>query len=494
MDGVPAAPETVREPAAINTMANLDNKIASNVGWLLSARVLTFLLNASNSIILGRFLGKAAFGKINLILSFYAVIQCVAVFGLDIVLVRKIVRDKDRQNLYFSNALLMQLCFSVLGWIIAMLLIPGLGYDLELQHLFVLASFHLFFLWGSMLIALFQSHLRTQLYSLPDFLAALLIICLNLVFLYFQAPLRYFLLVQVSLVVFQAVQYALLVRKIEGFRWQLSFDWGICRDFFHLAWPLFVLNVANMINLKADNFLLFHYLDEMHLGIYVAAYKLTESLSVVAAVFGAILYPVFCSKYESDPEAFRNLYRKSLRFMSALIFPVIALFMALGPEILTLLFGSAYRDGGPVIQIIIWCQFFVFTGVISNAVLNASGLQKLNMLFSVVGVLTIFAANVILIPRYGLTGAAMAKVLTFSCLGYLPALFFRQSREVVGAILAMSFKPFLAGSGMFLVLRLITPASALLAVCAGALAYGIILYFLRAFTREDLKLFLPAIG
>jgi O-antigen/teichoic acid export membrane protein len=97
--------------------------------------------------------------------------------------------------------------------------------------------------------------------------------------------------------------------------------------------------------------------------------------------------------------------------------------------LLTILFGEAYRDAGPVLSVHIWAGVFVFLGVASSKWLITEGLQKYSAINALIGAVANVLLNLLLIPKYGICGAAISTVLSQSIASHFVNFLFQDTRK-----------------------------------------------------------------
>jgi O-antigen/teichoic acid export membrane protein len=79
--------------------------------------------------------------------------------------------------------------------------------------------------------------------------------------------------------------------------------------------------------------------------------------------------------------------------------------------IIVLIFGIAYEQSIPVLKVTIWNLVLIFIASVHGKWLMAEGLQKYNLLYTIVGAVSNVVANYYFIPRYGIVGAAYGTLL-----------------------------------------------------------------------------------
>ncbi len=175
---------------------------------------------------------------------------------------------------------------------------------------------------------------------------------------------------------------------------------------YELAWTL--LNIG-------DRYLIQVYLGASQLGVYAAAYSLCDyvRIIVIMSLYQA-LPPIYIRMWNEKGEAAtRAFVEKSLFFYILVGFPVIAGLSVVGPGLLTLLASEKYSSGAVIIP-------YVITGMVINGSVAffSAGLYihkkgKILMLITMVTAAVNVALNVVLIPEYGITGAAIATLISY---------------------------------------------------------------------------------
>ena len=169
-------------------------------------------------------------------------------------------------------------------------------------------------------------------------------------------------------------------------------------------------SLARFLNFRFDQILMGFLASEAALGIYAVAVNGSEVLLYLPAATASALLPVAAragteQRVDQTLRAFRS---------AALVTAGSALVAAvLGPALIPLVFGEAFRPSvTPFLWLLPGAIGFAATAVFSTALMasSAPGRSSLGFLASlVVGV----ALDLVLIPRFGATGAAAAASAAF---------------------------------------------------------------------------------
>ena len=96
--------------------------------------------------------------------------------------------------------------------------------------------------------------------------------------------------------------------------------------------------------------------------------------------------------------------------------------------IITIIFGVKYLPSASVLTIYIWAGVPVFLGVASSQYLINENLTRLAFYRTFIGMIINVILNIFLIPIYGINGAAIATLISYS-LSVLAIGFFKNTRQ-----------------------------------------------------------------
>ena len=145
-------------------------------------------------------------------------------------------------------------------------------------------------------------------------------------------------------------------------------------------------------------------------GLYNAAYRIYEGLANVGQVLQTVLTPRLSRHYAASRAAHGRLARGGLLAGGLLALPIAALGFVLAGPAVTLLFGSAYAAAGGVLQLLAAGFVVVFPLCALHAVALSAGASGWLLRTAVIGCVLNVGLNLVLIPRFGMHGAAAATV------------------------------------------------------------------------------------
>lgn len=148
-------------------------------------------------------------------------------------------------------------------------------------------------------------------------------------------------------------------------------------------------------------------------GIYAPVRK-TFTLAVqIPAFVTNVAMASLSSQAESDPEAFRNHVRRLARNLSLFVIPLAAISWPFAYLYLDLAFGAEYGARGvTALWILIGAGILVYPSSVFITAIIASGRAGLALGVSVVALVVCVIGNLIWVPGSGVTGAAIARIVT----------------------------------------------------------------------------------
>lgn len=188
---------------------------------------------------------------------------------------------------------------------------------------------------------------------------------------------------------------------------------------FSVAAPAAVLRPALTIGISRGLGLLMYNFDSLLLGflagaaqvgLYGVAYKPVTVAIALPATYFVGLFPLLSRSWKEGPEAFSRLVRRSLRWSATVALPIGVGGTFLASPLIRFLFGAPYIDAVPALQLLCWSAVLVVLRGTHRWALQAAGLLRLDLVCASVAVVVNVALNLVLIPRYGIVGAAAATV------------------------------------------------------------------------------------
>jgi len=155
-------------------------------------------------------------------------------------------------------------------------------------------------------------------------------------------------------------------------------------------------------------------LDSNELGFYAAAVKLSEAWYFIPVALTNSLYPAIVNAKKVGEEFYNNRLQKLYDILAWMAIAIAIPVSIFSREIINIIFGKEFHSAAPVLTIYIWAGVAVFLGVASSQYLITENFTKLSLYRNLFGVVINVGLNFILIPAYGIIGAALATLISYS--------------------------------------------------------------------------------
>ncbi len=187
--------------------------------------------------------------------------------------------------------------------------------------------------------------------------------------------------------------------------------WPVIRSLLAYGSLYALAYLATRLNHKIDILLMKRLCELKEVGFYSLGANVAETLWQVPIAIGLMLMTRTAS--EKDERNSTNEVCASLRISLLLVASAAVLLYLFAPVLVALLFGERYAASVPVIRTILpGILFFVILKILNSQFIG-SGKPQLTLIALLPALLLNIAANLILIPRYGGRGAALATDLSY---------------------------------------------------------------------------------
>jgi O-antigen/teichoic acid export membrane protein len=462
---------------------NTAQRIVKNTFSLLLSGFVAQLFIFFTMIYLARVLGPGYFGKISFATALLAYFTLITHLGLPLWGTREIARDSNNIRPYLGNILLLRLCLAALSFILLLLLLFFLQRPIELKILILLYGIGLFF--SAITIDwVFQGIEKMEYVGLGRILSALTFFGLVILFIKGQAQLYYVPCFQVAGILLGSLILIVVFIRTCG-RFRLKFDLQLSKKILKQALPLGVSIILIQIIYSIDIVMLGFMKSDVEVGYYNAAYKIILPLILVGSIYFDAVFPVLSKYHKSSMDSLEKLQSYNAKLMTIAALPLGISGTMLGVPIVTKIYGTEYLNSAIAFQILIWAAVLIYLNMIYARGMWACNMQNkyLKIVFGQAVINIIL--NCLLIPHYGIIGAAVSTVAA-----EFVGLFFYQhefNKIVHLPIHHFILKPILA-SLLTLLFLAFTKHLNLIVVLGGVVSvYFAALFCIKGISKDEIK-------
>jgi len=421
-------------------------KLFKSSAGVFSLRVISILFGLVVSYLLTQFLGTKEYGIYIYIVTWVGFLGIPALFGFDRLLVREVSVYKTKTNwgmlrgiIRFSNSFVFLLSLALASIIFLMTFFVPAWSSSELMTplriaVVLLPIFSLTIIRQSILRGLN----KVVIGQLPETLIRpLMIIGLLLGYYFFveavfPASTALILLIIGALIAF-VFGTILMNRKIptEAKKVKPVYDKKI---WLKSAFPLLLLGSASLIMTHTDIIMLGAIKAPSDAGIYNIANSFARFVGFVLMAVNAALAPIVASKYaEKKFDDLQRLITRSTRLIVSFSLPVAVILVLFGSFFLGI-FGSDFKEGLSALRILCIGQL-INTLVGSVALLlNMTGHERLSVKGVGIGAGLNIVLNFLLIPIWGVSGAAIATATSMIVWNVILAIYVKRKLSINSTI------------------------------------------------------------
>lgn len=412
----------------------LDNgplkRIICNASWVVLERAIRLGIGFLIGVWVARYLGPAQYGILSFGIAWVALFSTLGKLGLEGIVVRDVVSERESEAEILGTAGSLR----ILGGFAVVICSTAFycafyGFEDDLQlAIVVLVALAQVFLAAEVIDWWFRSRVewryafRARVFAFAASTAAkiaILVAELGVVWLA-AATLLDAVLVAAFLVV------ELLRHGSRGARWTVRV--GRAKKLLYDSWPAILSGLAIMVYMRIDQIMIGSMMTEADVGIYSVAVKLSEVWYVIPMAVVQSVMPSIVSARKRQDGSFeqRLIWLIAWLFWGSVLVAVVITLVA--PWVVATLFGPEYEDAGRVLQVHFWAGVFVAMGVSIGQWFLAENKLKNPLYRTITGILANVLMNIILIPRLGVLGAAIATVVSQFVQVYLSTGWLRQSK------------------------------------------------------------------
>ncbi len=406
-------------------------KIAKGTVIMIIGFIFGMFFGLLSRILIVRIVSQEEYGIYSLSLAIYSIVSTFAMFGLNEGVARQIsynIRDSRK----ISNIILSSMFLIVLSGILVVFLFYTFFIDFLIffkgVHSIYDAKFALevlilslpFYLLINTITSIFRgfSIVEAKVYF-KDIVPKVFFLTF-LVFIFFLEysfrEVLYSFLLAYILTSILALHYLRLKLKAYNFdlrkRFQPIFFESI--DLIKFSFPLLFVGIMGVLISWTDTLMLGYFRSSAEVGIYNVALPLADIVVAILGASGYIYLPVASQMFsEKKFHDLFNVYQTLTKWLIIVSAPIFFLLFVFSNQVIEVLFGAEYIEAGVPLKLLLIGFISSIVWGLNALTLVAMGYTKVvGKTYTVVVFLNI-TLNYILIPKYGIIGAAAASMLTY---------------------------------------------------------------------------------
>jgi O-antigen/teichoic acid export membrane protein len=460
-------------------------KVVKNTSIFFGGNVIFKIISIIVTIYLARYLGVAGFGKYSIVFAYIGFFNVISDLGLQKILIREIAREGKNLAKVLGNAYFLKLLFTLIAFILAVIIINFLSYPEDIRILTYIGAFTIFFIsFNDYYTALFDANLKTEYTISAKVISKIISAILILWIIFIRGSLAQIMI---------AIVFSEITKLLIGFYFSrrfiasiFEFDRTLIKYILKIAFPLAILSLISVTTSNAGIILLSKMKDETAVGIFSAASKLVTPLRILPQAITISLFPLMSSFYKTKDGKLEKILNLSIKYAVIAALPIAVGVTLLSQRFIILIYGNQFIRSSLVLTILIWNFVILSIQSIFFHALISINRQKTVTLSVAIATTIGLSLNIILIPLFGSIGVAIATIATNSTILMLYSYFILKDIRVV---FQRNFliKPVLSGILMGIFISNFISINIFILIPVAAIIYFLSLFGLKTFSVEEIS-------
>ena len=414
---------------------------------LLAGRVIAMAGNFAVQILIVRYLSKSDYGAFAYVMSLISLGSSLTVFGLDKTITRfiPIYQERAEYHKLFGSIIMMVSTILSLGFFLVLLVFGLRGWiagslvkdQLVVQLLLVMIVLSPIQALDSLLVGMLAIFVSPRaIFFRRHVLDPGLRLLVILLLITLQGNVY---LLSTGYVLASAIGVALytgiLIQHLRKQEFSKHFDFQTIKfpvkEVFGFSIPLLTTNFVYLIRHQLVVVLLQYFRSTVDVAAYRAVQPVGDLNTVVIQSFGVLFMPIMARMFaRNDQKAIDDLYWQSATWITVISFPIFLLTFALAQPLTVLLFGERYAQSGLIMAVLAFGYYFNAALGFNADTLRIYGRLRLTVAIDFLAMFASVGLSLILIPRYGAVGAAIATCTTLVVYNILNQLGLRSTTKI----------------------------------------------------------------
>ena len=406
----------------------LRNKEIKNAGWLIGEQIFQMLLSLVVGVLTARYLGPSNYGTLNYTASFVSFFMSIASLGMEGVVIKKIIAAPQKEGAYLGSCMLFQLLSSILSMAAITLIVYLLNPNDTLKVILVaLQSFQLAFRSVHILDSWFQRHLKSKYVSLGKIVAAITVASYKIFLLITSKDIIWFAVTNTLTDMIVAVMLYCFYKREHAQKLQIQLALG--KEVLGESYHFILSGLVVALYAQMDKIMIGQMMTDTDVGLYTTALAVCGMwVFVPNSVINSFRPKIMELKDQGAEKQYRLRLTQLYSFVIWLCLAAALFITLLGKLIIRILYGDAYLGAVTSLQIAVWLETFSMIGTARGIWVLCENKNKYVKYYLAIGAGVNLVLNSLLIPVWGIEGAAFATFITQFVTAVVAPSLFKETR------------------------------------------------------------------
>jgi len=406
----------------------LKNKTVNNAAWLIGGKIAQMAISLIVGVITARYLGPSNYGLIGYATAYTAFFNAFCTLGINSLLVKEFIDNPQKEGTIIGTSLVFRAISSLMSAFVIISIVCFIDSG-ETTTIAVVALcsigvvfnvFEVFNYW-------FQAHLRSKITAMATLLAYFVTSVYKIILIIMGKSVILFAFA--TSVDYICIAIFLFIAYIKSGGKKLNFSWEYGKNLLSRSYYFILPGIMVAVYGQVDKLMLKQMISKTEVGYYSTAVAVCGMWCFVLTAIIDSVYPSIMQANGKDEELFKTRNRQLYAFVFYISMFVSVMFLIFSPLVIKILYGAEYSGAVAPLRIITWYTAFSYLGVARNAWIVCKDKQKyLKYIYIGAAVMNVIL-NIIFIPMWGASGAAVASLAAQILTSIVLPLFIKPLRE-----------------------------------------------------------------
>lgn len=407
-------------------------KALDSVSWLTLDKFFRIGIGLTVGIWVARHLGPERFGQLSYAMAFVSMFVVVTYLGLGTVLVQRLVQSPEETPVLLGSAFGLKLAAGAAAWAVAVVVatFKFSGAERVLLGMILLQSAVIIFQQFDVLDNWFHARMQSRYSVWARNFGVAVSSAAKVGLILAGAGTMAFIGANIMEMFVGVLALAVLYRLQGGGFSTLRYRKSEAISLLKQGGPLGLSVVLATFYGNVDILMLKELSGDAAAGTYAVAVKIIDVWYTVPTAIVAALMPAIVNTRKHSEELYRSRTQKLLVGFFWMGLAVAAGLTLFSPVVVRAAFGTSYLDAAAALGILAWSVLIVQMGIVGMPWLMLEGLSWYPFIRNAMGIAMNVVLNLVLVPRYGVKGAAVATLISQTFASYLVDAFSSKSRPL----------------------------------------------------------------
>jgi len=396
----------------VNKNNTLKTQMIGNMSWLFMDKIIKILGGIFVGIWVARYLGPEDFGALNYALAYISFFLILTNLGLEQIVIREILKSPMRTKYLLGTVFTLKLIGSLCAVILVFLSFLFIKTDHFVSILIIILAMGFIAQSFDTVDYFFQSKILAKNIIIARSAAFTISLLMKIYFIVGDYSVVYF-AIAITIDMYLSALFLFLMYKKSALlssRW--VFSKIIAKRLLVFCWPIALSVFLISIHTKVDQIMIGKILGLADVGVYVVALRISELFYFIPAIVVSTFLPYLLNLKKINPNLYadRLLQLYSAMFWLGIAFSLFSI--CYGKLIISYLFGGAYSDAYKALVYSVWSGVFIGQATVRGILIINDNSQKYRLYNNFIMMIMNIVANIFLIDLMGISGAALATLLT----------------------------------------------------------------------------------